>query len=154
PGNHDLIERDLDRCPDGLAYFPLWSLPQNGPIGTPGAAHTPDLRGKVERQRKFLDLAGAAYPRMANYSFDYGGAHWTVLDTNTYVDWTDPELRAWLERDLASDVARDATWRFVALHHPPFHSSKTHADEQRTRVLAELLERLRVDIVFCGHIHN
>ena len=97
-GNHDLIERDLDRCPDGLAFYLLWSLPLNGPIGTPGAANTPALMGKAERQRAFLDLAGPAYPRMANYSFDYGGAHWAVLDTNPYADWTDPELRAWLRR--------------------------------------------------------
>ena len=153
-GNHDLIERDLDRCPDGLAFFLLWSLPLNGPIGTLGAANTPVLKGSLARQRAFLDLAGPAYPRMANYSFDYGGAHWAVLDTNTYADWTDPELRAWLERDLSSDAARKAAWRFVAFHQPPFHSAKEHADEQRTRVLVDLFEKSGVDIVFCGHIHN
>jgi len=153
-GNHDLIERDLDRCPDGLAFFLLWSLPLNGPIGTLGAANTPVLKGSLARQRAFLDLAGPAYPRMANYSFDYGGAHWTVLDTNTYADWTDPELRAWLERDLSSDAARKAAWRFVAFHQPPFQSAKEHADEQRTRVLVDLFEKSGVDIVFCGHIHN
>jgi hypothetical protein len=153
-GNHDLIERDLDRCPDGLAFFLLWSLPLNGPIGTPGAANTPVLKGGRSRQRAFLDLAGPAYPRMANYSFDYGGAHWTVLDTNTYADWTDPKLRAWLEGDLSSDAARKAAWRLVAFHQPPFQSAKAHADEQRTRVLVDLLEKSGVDIVFCGHIHN
>jgi 3',5'-cyclic AMP phosphodiesterase CpdA len=154
PGNHDLIERDLDRCPDGLAYFLLWSLPLNGPIDTPGAANTPALIGTTRRREAFLDLAGPAYPRMANYSFDYGGVHWAVLDTNPYADWTDPALRAWLERDLASDAARAAAWRFVAFHQPPFHSSKAHAEEQRSRVLVDLLERGNVDLVFCGHIHN
>jgi 3',5'-cyclic AMP phosphodiesterase CpdA len=153
-GNHDLIERDLDSCPDGLAFFLLWSLPLNGPIGTPGAANTPVLRGSLTRQRAFLDLAGPTYPRMANYAFDYGGAHWTVLDTNAYADWTDPELRAWLARDLSSDAARKADWRFVAFHQPPFQSAKEHADEQWTRVLVDLLEKSGVDIVFCGHIHN
>src|SRR4051812_398065 len=154
PGNHDLIERDLDRCPDGLAYFWLWSLPLNGPIGTPGAANTPAMRGRADHQKAFMDAAGAAYPRMANYSFDYGGAHWAVLDANLYADWTDPSLRAWLERDLASDAARAATWRFAAFHQPPFHSTRAHADEQGSRVLADLFERSEVDLVFCGHIHN
>ena len=153
-GNHDLIGRDLDRCPDGLAFYLLWSLPLNGPIGTRGAANTPVLKGKHERQRAFLDMAGPAYPRMANYTFDYGGAHWTVLDTNPHVDWTDPELRAWLVRDLTSDAARKATWRFVAFHQPPFQSAKAHADEQWTRVLVDLFEKSGVDIVFCGHVHN
>ena len=79
---------------------------------------------------------------MANFSFDYGDAHWTVLDTNPYVDWTDPALRAWLDADLAS-AAAGAAWRFVAFHHPPFNSSKAHADEQRTRVLAAVFEDAR-----------
>ena len=26
---------------------------------------------------------------MTNFSFDYGNAHWTVIDSNPYVDWTD-----------------------------------------------------------------
>jgi 3',5'-cyclic AMP phosphodiesterase CpdA len=153
-GNHDLIERDLDRCPDGLAFYLLWSLPLNGPIGTPGAANTSVPKGTPARRRAFLDAAGPAYPRMANYAFDHGGTHWTVLDTNAYADWTDPELRAWLERDLMSADARKADWRFVAFHQPPFHSAREHAEEQRSRVLVDLFEKAGVDIVFCGHIHN
>ena len=110
--------------------------------------------GKTERQRAFLDQAGPAYPRMANYSFDYGCAHWTVLDTNGYADWTNPALRAWLERDLGSDAARKAAWRFVAFHQPPFQSAKAHAEEQRSRVIVDLFEKFDVNIVFSGHIHN
>jgi hypothetical protein len=152
PGNHDLTERDFDRVPDALAYFLAWSLPRNGPTAASGSPETPVLRGAPDRQKAFRDAAGPAYPRIANYSFDYGDAHWTVLDTNPYMDWTDPALRAWLERDLAS--ARGAAWRFVAFHHPPFHSSKAHADEQRSRVLVDLLEKGNVDLVISGHIHN
>lgn len=152
PGNHDLIEGDLDAYPDALAYFLVWSLPLNGPITAPGAPHSPRLRGSEAHRRAFLELAGAAYPRMANYAFDYGDVHWTVLDTNPHADWSDPALRSWLEADLAS--AHDVPWRFVAFHQPPFHSSKAHADEQRTRVLADLFEKHHVNIVFSGHIHN
>ncbi len=153
-GNHDLIERDLDRCPDGLAYFLLWSLPLNGPLTHPGAAGSPVLLGSNARQRAFLARAKDTYPQMANYSVEIGGVHWTVLDTNPYTDWTDPALRDWLERDLSSDTARKAAWRFVAFHHPPFHSSRAHADEQRSRVLVDLFEKHGVDLVFSGHIHN
>jgi hypothetical protein len=152
PGNHDLLERNLDRYPDALAYFFVWSLPLNGPISDPGARNTPALYGTKAHQQAFLDLAGPAYPKMANYAFDYGDAHWTVLDTNLYADWSDPALLAWLEADLAA--AREAPWRFVVFHQPPFHSSLSHADEQQTRVLAETFEKHRVDIVFSGHIHN
>ena len=37
---------------------------------------------------------------MANFSFDYGNAHWTVLDANATVDWTDRELQEWVAKDL------------------------------------------------------
>jgi hypothetical protein len=42
----------------------------------------------------------------------------------------------------------------VAFHHPPFHSSKAHAEDQRMRLIAPSLERGRVDVVFSGHVHN
>ena len=96
--------------------------------------------------------AGAAYPRMANFSFDYGNSHWTVLDSNPYVDWTNPDLRAWVERDLAA--ARNHAWRFVAYHHPGFNSSKAHSSDQQMRLLAEVFEAGQVDVVFSGHVHN
>ncbi|HZW30985.1 MAG TPA: metallophosphoesterase family protein, partial [Isosphaeraceae bacterium] len=154
PGNHD-IERsahDLGRYPDGLAYFLYWDQPLNGPIGQAGGPLIPILTGPEATRTAFLAAAGPAYPRMANFSFDYGNAHWTVLDSNRHVDWTDPDLRAWVERDLAS--ARDATWRFVAFHHPGFNSARSHFGDQRMRILAEVFEAGRVDVVFNGHVHN
>jgi hypothetical protein len=151
-GNHDLIERDLDKCPDGLAYFYYWAQPLNGPEGPEGSSGFPALKGSGARRKAFLDAAGTAYPRMANFSFDYGDVHWTVLDTNTYADWTDPELLSWLDADLAS--ARGAAWRVVAFHHPPFNSSRAHAEDQRMRVLARTFEARGVAVVFNGHVHN
>ncbi len=151
-GNHDLIERDLDLHPDGLAFFYYWALPLNGPLASPGTHGFPALKGTPARQRAFTDGAGPAYPRMANYSFDYGDVHWTILDSNPYADWTDPLLRDWLDADLAS--AQHAAWRIVAFHHPAFSSSKAHAEDQHMRVLAETFETHDVDLVFTGHVHN
>ena len=89
---------------------------------------------------------------MANFSFDYGNAHWTILDCNPYVDWADPALRAWVEKDIAS--AKSATWRFVAFHHPGFNSSREHVNDQQMRLLADIFEKNKVDVVFSGHVHN
>ena len=47
---------------------------------------------------------------MANFSFDYGNAHWTVLDSNKNVDWTDPSLY-----DLTINTARFPEDRAVDL---------------------------------------
>jgi hypothetical protein len=154
PGNHDIDRsaRDLGRYPDGLAYFLYWDQPLNGPIGREGGPLVPVLHGPASHRDAFRQAAGPAYPRMANFSFDYGNAHWTVLDSNSYVDWTDPDLRRWVERDLGS--AQDTTWRFVAFHHPGFNSARSHFSDQRMRILAEAFEAGRVDMVFNGHVHN
>lgn len=144
PGNHDIEECEhLGAKPDCLAYFYLWSQPLNGP------AHT-SIPVKGPREA-FQQAAGERFPRGANYSFDYGPVHWTVLDSNHYMDWTRPDLRDWLERDLANTRR---PWRAVMLHHAPFHSTRKHAEQQRLRVLAPLFEKHRVAVVFAGHVHN
>src|SRR5205814_345473 len=100
----------------------------------------------------FRDAAGPNFPRMTNFSFDYGNSHWLILDSNPYVDFTGPELTRWVDEDLKA--AKSATWKFVAFHHPGFSSSRTHFQEQQMRVMAELSERNKVDVVFTGQVHN
>ncbi len=152
PGNHDILDRNLDKRPDSLAYYFNWAQPLNGPLTVSGSANTPTLKGTSEQNAAFEGAAGNAYPRMANFSYDYGNAHWTVLDANPYMNWLDPKLTAWLEKDLAS--AKGATWRFVAYHHPPFNSSDKHKDDQWMRLIQPILEKYKVNIVFNGHVHN
>ena len=146
-GNHDL---PFKGWPDASAYFAYWSLPLNGPAlhaGDPGAA--PVVAGIHDAM---VATAGPAFPRMASYSFDYGRVHWTVLDSNPYADWESPTLKAWLEADLKA--AKGATWRIVALHHPLFQSSLSHADDQWMRAISPILEKYGVDLVLAGHVHN
>jgi acid phosphatase type 7 len=153
PGNHDTALNNYRRFPDALAYFLYWDQPLNGPSipsGTPNAAHV--LTGSDAAQAVFLKGAGERYPRMANFSFNYGNSHWTVLDANTYMDWSNPLLREWLTKDLAA--AQSATWRFVTFHQPGFNSSKEHFAEQYMRMLSPLFEANHVDVVFAGHVHN
>lgn len=152
-GNHDsqpLI--DFDTNPDALAFYHYWSLPLNGPTLTPGAKNTPELKGNETIKKNFLAATSNTFPRMANYSFDYGTVHWTVIDSNVYVDWSSPEFREWLREDLKA--ASKAKWRIVGFHHPPFNSSKAHFKEQRIRMLAEIFEAGKVDLVMSGHVHN
>ena len=153
PGNHDTALANFSRFPDALAYFLYWDQPLNGPSAPPEAskvAHT--LTGSTAAQPIFLAAAKPRYPRMANFSFDYGNSHWTVLDANTYMDWNNAALREWLTKDLAA--AQSATWRFVAFHQPGFNSSKEHFAEQQMRPLSPIFEAGHVDVVFSGHVHN
>lgn len=152
PGNHDLATRDLGFFPDALAYFLAWSQPLNGPLVDPAGPNIPNVQGPPVRRAAFRAAAGPAYPRMANFSFDNGDVHWTVLDANPYVDWTDRGLRDWVTRDLASAPA--GSWRLVAFHQPGFNSSVAHFYEQQMRLLADVFERGGVAIAFGGHVHE
>lgn len=154
PGNHDIsqgshhVSGNLNDCPDGLAYFMLWSQPLNGP--TPQKP-TP-VGGQPEAVERFKTSAGNRFPVMASFSFDVGDTHWTVLDANPYVDWLNPKMQAWLEADLKG--AQKARWKFVAYHQVAFHSGHYHEKEQQMRKISPLLERYGVDVVFAGHVHS
>lgn len=151
-GNHDADTRDLDKYPDALAYYLFWDQPLNGPVGKEGSAFVPVLKGSDINLKAFKDGAGAKYPRMTNFSFNYGNSHWTILDADTYVDWTDSTLKAWVAKDLAD--SKDADWHFVMYHHPGFSSSREHFEQQQMRLLAPIFEKGNVDMVFSGHVHN
>ena len=151
-GNHDTDTRDLDKFPDALAYFYYWEQPLNGLQGIEGDAITPKLTASSANRESFTTAAGEAYLKMANYSFNYGNAHWTVIDSNPYVDFTDKNLQEWVANDLAK--AKDATWHFVMFHHPGFNSAIEHYEQQHTRLLSPIFEAGKVDVVFNGHVHN
>lgn len=152
PGNHDVDNRNLDQFPDGLAYFYFWRQPLNGPDGKEGGSFVPVMTATEAHRKAFLAMAGEAYPNAVNYSFNYANAHWTVVDSDPYVDWTDSALRAWVAADLAA--AQNATWRFVVFHHPGFTSALEHFEQQQMRLLSPVFEAGKVDVVFSGHVHN
>ena len=148
-GNHDaaMVPVLCMRAPD-LAYFYFWKQPANGPAAV---AMNPK-KAKRKPGGAFPESAAAGYPSRANFSFDWGAAHFTVLDSNEYVDWTAPAMQAWVEADLKS--AAKAAWRIVVFHHAPFQSSGRHQGDQWMRVLSPIFERHGVRVVLTGHVHN
>lgn len=156
-GNHDVAMQnvsdvpDLDRHADLMGYFIFLSQPLNGPLGIDSRTSVPKLAGAVERKEAMFRAAGDRYPRMANFSLDAGDVHWLVLDANAYMNWQDPHLLAWVERDLAATAKR---WKFVCFHQPAFTTDVKHADEQQMRLLAPLFQKHGVQVVFSGHNHT
>jgi predicted phosphodiesterase len=151
PGNHDTEEDREEEAPDVLAYFLYWVQPLNGPRLKPGERNSPAPPG-AKFESSFEDAAGHNFPTMETFSFDWGNSHWTVLDSNDYVDWNDSALRKWVADDLHK--AKGKKWRFVAFHHPGFSSSRAHFNDQWMRSLSTIFEQEHVDIVFAGHVHN
>lgn len=153
--NHDVADKDFDGLPtadfykhvDSLGYFTNFSLPCNGP--KPSCA-TPVI-GPRDAVASFEACAGNRFPGMANYSFDYGDAHFLCLDSNTYVDPTDSDLQRWITTDLSGT---DAAWKFVVYHHPAFNAGFNHFHEQQMRALSPLFEQHGVAMVLSGHEHT
>ena len=151
-GNHDADNVDLDKTPDALAYYYFFANPLNGPVDSKDAKFSPPIKGSELAIAEFKNNVGAKFPVMNNYSFNYGNAHWTVIDADNFVDWTNKELVQWVENDLIN--SKDAVWHFVLFHHPGFSSSSDHFEQQQMRALAPVFEKGNVDIVFNGHVHN
>ena len=105
----------------------------------------------------------SSYPGKENYySFNYGNAHFTVVDSNQNFSRESGKAQLrWIAEDLARSRAK---WKFVIHHHPPYSSDyddygntgyeSGHQGDRNIRKLAPIYEKYGVDIVWCGHIHD
>src|SRR5215216_1654903 len=87
------------------------------------------------------------------YSFDYGNAHYLVLDNYFSMTTVGSPQYNWLKNDLANN---NQFWKFVFFHVPAYASSSTQSaknDAATVRNLVPLFEQYNVDIVFNGHWH-
>lgn len=146
-GNHDVRSNNLDKFPDGLAYFYYTDLPLNAPV----TKIVLPVEGNAERVNAFKNTTTPRYPQMSNFSFDYGNVHVTCLDANDYANPLDADLLQWLRTDIGSSKA---DWKIVAYHHPAFNTGRAHYDGQLMRLLSPLFEAWGVDMVLNGHVHN
>jgi 3',5'-cyclic AMP phosphodiesterase CpdA len=100
--------------------------------------------------------------RLPYYSFDWGAAHFAMLNTDVSNVSPSPAVREafwseqlrWLEADLAA--ARKADLRFAAMHHPMITAVKRrqHETTPAEAQLMALFEKYKVHVVFAGHDHN
>jgi len=90
-------------------------------------------------------FAGGRY-----YSFDYGPAHFTVIDQ--YAPYTTGSAQyQWIVNDLA---ATTKLWKFVLLHEPGWSANGGHLNNTTVQtVLQPLFVQYGVSIVFGGHNH-
>lgn len=87
------------------------------------------------------------------YSWDYGKAHFIVLEVDGYESVAPDSWQYWwLENDL-SRVTK--TWKFVFFHIPLYSCGLLGGPDLEARAaLHPLFREHGVDIVFNGHSHN
>jgi hypothetical protein len=129
-GNHEYY--GSPGKPEGMAYLSIFTLPTKGEAG------------------------GVASGTELYYSYDFGDAHFVVLDSMASNRTPGAPMLAWLEEDLQQS---QRSWLIAYWHHPPYskgsHDSDTEGEliEMRENVVP-LLERHGVDLVLGGHSHT
>jgi len=113
------------------------------------------------------DLLAAAFALPGDrlyYSFDYGNAHFVVLDQfvnmvlacaqdEVLVDHClDDDQLAWLEGDLAA-ASQTADLIFVSAHEGPYSSKEGRSGSLQMRVLLPMFEQYGVTAILTGHDH-
>lgn len=125
-GNHEYYSPERQfRMP--VFFTAQFKLPANGPN---------DLKGQV-------------------YSFDYGDAHFSVLDSQgneggRFVPTMLDRQKAWLEEDLKMS---DKKWKIAFLHRSPYDNKMGGANENIRKAFVPILDKYHVDVVFTGHDH-
>lgn len=106
---------------DGTMYLKFFALPDNGPEGL----------------------------KQTFYSFDYGNAHFVVLNSNNN---TSESVKQWLQEDLQGTTKK---WKFAVFHLPAYPAIYDYKgiDKSICANWAPILEQNRVDMVFVGHQH-
>jgi hypothetical protein len=106
---------------------------------------------RPEGTRRFLELfpTPPGAPEPGYFSFDAGGVHFTVLDSNQL---RSPRQAGWCEADLAA--AKKARARFVVMHQGPW-SMGPHGDSpDAIRTFVPLFQKYGVDLILSGHDHE
>lgn len=144
-GNHE-IPNIIGSYLNATEFDGYMNLPNNGP-----------------NYVVFDEIAGdARYPNFdtgKTYSFDYGAAHVTVINTETLCDGTiscanydvdNAEILVnWLTNDLSQT---NKTWKIVMLHRGPYGLS--YDTENVRQLLVPVFEEQGVDLVLAGHEHK
>lgn len=86
------------------------------------------------------------------YSFDWGDAHFAVLNSNDMYPMSASQIN-WLKNDMN---ASDAQWKIV-LTHRALYSAGKNINKPDTIIMRNLLlpviDELGIDVVFAGHDH-
>ena len=88
------------------------------------------------------------------YSFDYGNAHFVMIDNfEILYRMSETQLR-WIENDILDAKARGKTWIFAFFHLSIFTTATSGFYEDLKMTLLPIFDKTGVDAVFYGHDHH
>lgn len=90
------------------------------------------------------------------YSFDYGAAHFFILNTQFFeVEKFQSGLKEaqeyWLKNDAATATRR---WKIIFMHKAIFNRAQTDFTDDAKNYFLPLFDELEIDLVLTGHLHT
>lgn len=137
---------------DVLKNIPLWTV-----LGNHDARRWTFY--KLFDRPTQAEAGGLASGSEQYFAFDYGYAHFILIDNHHYDLSADTPMTTWLRNDVQQTKAK---WVIVMFHHPPYTGGTYDSDNEKhsrgrmkhTREnLLPILEQLGVDLVINGHSH-
>ena len=138
-------------------YFSNFAFANNAYTHVPVAGnHDGNITNKLNtfnfRNTFCLDRTDNESLEGVYYSFDYGNAHFAVLNTNDMYPMSQAQ-RNWLVNDMSNS---SATWKILLMHRSLYSAGK-NINKPDTVVMREVLlpiiDRLDIDLVLSGHDH-
>lgn len=102
----------------------------------------------------FVTPANNPYNREHFYSFDYGSAHFVVIDNELHLEGTArTEQLNWIRADLQDAINRGQRW-LIALWHEAPYSGGTHSGDGFAKTnFIPIMDEFGVDLALSGHSH-
>ncbi|MBR0290130.1 MAG: metallophosphoesterase family protein [Selenomonadaceae bacterium] len=90
------------------------------------------------------------------YSFDYGAAHFFILNTQfAELDKFKPNMQSAQEYFFRRDAANvNRPWKIVLMHKDIYDYAQDKFDDFIADRFLELFDELEIDLVFTGHLHT
>lgn len=151
-----------------LKQNPLFPAPGNHDYGNSTSSPSVTNHTLAPYYQNFtMPIAGEAGGTASNnpafYSYNVGNVHFLSLDSygkesdaSLMYDTTGAQVQ-WIKQDLANNTNKG--WVVAYWHHPPYtmgsHNSDSEGDLVQIRQkFIQILERMGVDLILCGHSHD
>lgn len=122
-------------------------IPEMPVVGNHETTGTPARSTPVYWNAQFkLPQNGTAEFKNQAYSFDYGCAHFIVLDSQQKLN----AQKKWLAADLA---VSKAIWKIVFFHKGPYSQIAIRDNKSVRDAFCPIFDKYHVDVVFNGHDH-
>lgn len=84
---------------------------------------------------------------------DKADDNWAYSGLTAFDPYREEEAR-WLATEIQKPAFREAPFRVVMMHIPPFYAGDWHGTEECKRLFTPLFKEGKIDLLICAHVHH